>query len=101
MKIDKACVPLCMKKFDRKELKKMRELIDDSYRAHWMIDNLPVVSEEDEDGEFVSRGYPIGYVTKVGEGKNSRNIHHLYNHVKIIVKYSQMEEEFEGYRIVA
>lgn len=101
MKKDQNCVPLCEKKFDRKELKKMRELIDDEYRAHWMIDNLPVVSQDDEDGEYVSRGYPIGHVSKMGGEKDAKKIHNIHNHVKISVEYSENADEFDGIRIVA
>lgn len=61
----------------------------------WQIDGLPVAMRI-EDEEYIERGFPLGYVDNV-DGKNQ---HFLYNHVRIIVKFSENEEEFDGKRIV-
>ena len=45
----------------------------------------------------LSEASPFGYVESVDGGKDA---HYLYNHVRIIVKFSENEEEFDGKRIV-
>ncbi len=92
---DQQCEILCTKSHSKKELKKFRELIDEEYRVQWQMDGLPVTMRI-EDEEYIERGFPLGYVESV-EGKDK---HYLYNHVRIIVKYSENEEEFDGKRIV-
>jgi len=59
--------------------------IDDDYRVHWIVDNLPVgVYATNELRESVfTRGFPVGF--KVGSGKLTK--HYLYNHIRIIIQY--------------
>jgi transmembrane 9 superfamily protein 2/4 len=100
MQKDKLCAALCVKTYEKKDLLKFRELIDAEFYVHWEIDGLPVASLEEEDDEYITRGFPLGYVTEEGGEKEEKKVHHLYNHVKIIVRYSEIPEEFEGVRIV-
>jgi len=100
MQKDKMCAALCVKVHDKKELAKFRELIDGEYYVHWEIDGLPVASLDDEDDEYITRGFPLGYVSEEGSADKEKKAHYLYNHVKIIVRYSEIPEEFEGIRIV-
>ena len=74
-----------------------KQMIDVEYRVHWLLDNLPVAVRNDELG-YVSRGYPVGFVASSGKKKQPQ--HYLFNHVRIIVRYSEEEEEFEGVRVV-
>lgn len=98
MQTDKSCSQLCTMTYDKKQLKKFRTLIDEEFHVHWDIDNLPVASLEEEDDEYITRGFPMGYMTeKEGSGEQE---FFLYNHVKIIVRYSELPDEFEGIRIV-
>ena len=97
MKQDEACVILCRKVYKKDDLNKFKAMIDEEYRVHWLLDNLPVAVRNDELG-YVSRGYPIGFVNN-GE-KSQKTDHYLYNHVRIIVRYSEEPEEFNGARIV-
>jgi len=96
MQKDKTCSTLCVMKYDKKVLNKFRTLIEDEYHVHWDVDGLPVASLEEEDDEYITRGFPLGYITEEGKKKS----HYLYNHVKIIIRYSEIPEEFEGIRIV-
>jgi len=41
MKVPKACVKLCAKTYSEKDMKMFRELIDEEYRVHWLLDALP------------------------------------------------------------
>lgn len=41
MKVPKACVKLCAKTYSEKDMKMFRQLIDEEYRVHWLLDSLP------------------------------------------------------------
>ena len=100
MQKDKSCAQLCTMNYGKKELKKFRTLIEEEFHVHWDIDNLPVASLEEEDDEYITRGFPLGYTTEKEGGKKNEPLAHLYNHAKIIVRYSELPDEFEGIRIV-
>lgn len=55
MKQDEACAVLCKKQHKKKEMKLFRNMIDEEYRVHWLLDNLPVAVRNEELG-FVTRG---------------------------------------------
>ena len=97
MKRDEACVALCRKQHKKSEIAMFKQMIDQEYRVHWLLDNLPVAVRNDELG-YVSRGYPVGFVASTP--KNKKPLHYLFNHVRIIVRYSEEEAEFSGARIV-
>lgn len=97
MKQDEACIVLCRKQHKKSEISMFKQMIDQEYRVHWLLDNLPVAVRNDEAG-YVSRGYPVGFVASTP--KSQRPQHYLFNHVRIIVRYSEEETEFTGARIV-
>ena len=97
MKQDESCAILCKKNHDKKDMKLFRNMIDEEYRVHWLLDNLPVAVRNEELG-FVTRGYPVGFIATVPSKKDKQ--HFLFNHVRIIIKYSEIPEEFDGQRIV-
>jgi hypothetical protein len=37
MKVPKACVKLCQKQYNAKEMKLFRQLINEEYRVHWYV----------------------------------------------------------------
>ena len=97
VKKDEACVALCRKQHTHKEIAFFKQMIDAEYRVNWLLDNIPVAVRNDEL-VYVSRGYPVGFVATSGKKKQPQ--HYLFNHVRIIVRYSEEEEEFEGVRVV-
>ena len=81
-----------------------KSMIDQEYRVHWLLDSLPVAVRNDELG-YVTRGYPVGFVNSAastGESSSSKkkHQHYLFNHVRIVVRYSEEPSEFDGARIV-
>ena len=88
MRQDEACVVLCRKSHKKHEMDVFRHMIDNDYRIHWLLDGLPVAVRS-EDGAFVTRGYPVGFVASIAT--TNRPQHYLFNHVRIIVKYFEME----------
>lgn len=97
MKQDETCHVLCQKIHTQPEIEMFKTMIDQEYRVHWLLDNLPVAVRNEELG-YVSRGYPVGFIATTP--KSSKPQHYLFNHVRIIVRYNEIPEEFEGARIV-
>lgn len=101
MKQDEACVILCRKEHKKADMAMFQQMIDQEYRIHWLLDGLPVAVRNDELG-YVTRGYPVGFISQAAAA-GSKTRHYLYNHVRIIVRYNEVqneEEEYEGSRIV-
>jgi transmembrane 9 superfamily member 2/4 len=68
VKTSKTCEVACVRKLKKSEKEAFVRAIDDDYRVHWMVDNLPVgtfsskkrsMSTELNDFE---RGFPVGFV---------------------------------------
>jgi len=98
MMADEACIVLCRKVHKKNEIAMFKEMIDQEYRVHWLLDNLPVAVRNDELG-YVSRGYPVGFVAATPKKKKPQ--HYLFNHVRIVVRYFQNPDELEaGAKIV-
>ena len=92
-KVPQACQIACSVKLKKEQRDAFTNAITHDYRAHWIVDSLPVgVYEIDRlTRETVfTRGFPIGFSTKdatfdkVGRSKEK---FYLYNHVRIVVQY--------------
>ena len=83
-----------------KGLKKLKRRIDDEYRGHFILDNLPVsevhIWEGSEKGLFYRRGYPLG----TPGNKNKPTL--VNNHLQFKVKIHKPEASLglSGWRIV-
>eukprot|EP01038_Epipyxis_sp_PR26KG_P004204 gene4204-5977_t len=96
-KKDEACIVLCKKVHKKSEIDLFKRMIDEEYRVHWLLDNLPVAVRNDELG-YVSRGFPVGFIASTPKKKTPQ--HYLFNHVRIVVRYHEDETEYTGVRIV-
>jgi transmembrane 9 superfamily protein 2/4 len=86
MKVPEACQVACSVKLTKADRDAFIRAIDDNYRVHWIVDNLPVgmqIIDENIHETIFTRGFPVGF--KTGTGKKTR--HYLYNHVRIIIQY--------------
>lgn len=97
MKVPDACKILCLKKHSKADMRLFRQVIEDQYRIDWIVDNLPGAMRN-EQYDYVTRGFPVGFVAPSQFGK--RQMHYLYNHVRIILKYHEDISQFKGGRIV-
>lgn len=97
MKKDEVCQVLCRKVHKKSEIEKFKTMIDQDYRVHWLLDNLPVSMRNEELG-FITRGYPVGFTAMNPSKKKPQRF--LYNHARIIVRYNEDDTQFEGSRIV-
>eukprot|EP00906_Rhabdomonas_costata_P007205 RCo010364 len=107
MREDVTCQKLCVTKpkkenVDRKTgvsktLKKFKRRIDDEYRAHFILDNLPVsevfIWEGSARGLFYRRGFPLGTPA------NKSHPTMVNNHLAFTIKYHK-PEGLPGWRIV-
>ena len=98
------CQTLCYRSYKEKELALFRQIIADDYYVHWKLDDLPVAvrTHEVTIGDYVVRGYPVGFRYKIkDEDGQLHSKHYLYNHVRITVRVNLKEEQYEdGYHIV-
>lgn len=84
------CSILCRQNMDKGNMEQLQDLIDNDYRVHMQLDNLPVAIH---DNRKTSHGFPVGYRDNNGQ-------RYLYNHLSFLVKYHQAPH-FEGNRVVA
>jgi len=97
MKNDESCVILCRKLYKSDQTRMFREMISQDYRVHWVLDGLPVAVRH-EGADYVTRGYPVGFIVKSPD--TNKEHHYIYNHVRIIVRYTEDILDYEGSRIV-
>ena len=88
------CNILCVKKLKKTDLEKFRRLIQEEYRAHWQIDNLPVIMRV-EDEDYIERGFPLGYI-ETDQSKHGSKAFYLNNHIRIKIKYSNTGDAGDG-----
>mmetsp|Transcript_23891 Transcript_23891/g.35055 ORF Transcript_23891/g.35055 Transcript_23891/m.35055 type:complete len:644 (+) Transcript_23891:68-1999(+) len=82
MKVPKACEVACVTTLRRTGADEFSKAIDEEYRVHWIVDNLPVGVRDRTDDTF-HRGFPIGF-TSIENGVVKR---YLNNHIRIIIQY--------------
>lgn len=91
MKVPKSCEIACVKPLAKKERQSFIKAVDDEYRVHWMLDNLPVGMVKKERGsktEKFTRGFPVGFKDKAKQ-------HFIYNHIRIIAEYHDSEDIYD------
>eukprot|EP00613_Pedinella_sp_CCMP2098_P061225 CAMPEP_0171984130 /NCGR_PEP_ID=MMETSP0993-20121228/273664_1 /TAXON_ID=483369 /ORGANISM="non described non described, Strain CCMP2098" /LENGTH=507 /DNA_ID=CAMNT_0012636935 /DNA_START=66 /DNA_END=1585 /DNA_ORIENTATION=+ len=108
MKRPMACEIVCRKVLSKFQAKTFVEAIDNEYRVHWIVDNLPsatvVVNELAPDDPYFTRGFPVGF--KAQDFETGKDMHYLYNHIRIIVAYNEdhnpevSKRKFDGQRVV-
>lgn len=86
MKKPDNCAIVCKKTFKQRDIDMMKDIIDNEYRIHWSLDNLPVVvkNETNPDG-FSVKGFAVG--------NKFNKSYYIYNHIRIFVKYNQNDND--------
>jgi transmembrane 9 superfamily member 2/4 len=83
MKAPKTCEVACMKsKISKASAETFIKAIDEDYRVHWILDNLPVGTFRSSDQVF-ERGFPVGF--SIRDGKTIRR--YINNHIRIVIQY--------------
>ena len=111
VKVDEYCKFLCRKVYNEDEAETLREYIDDQYRAHLIIDNLPLAtvvevisSQSTEPSLKYDLGYDLGYVITGNDGTivdtnedhdhdHEDMRHFINNHLSFYVKVNLLQNE--------
>jgi transmembrane 9 superfamily protein 2/4 len=84
-KVQAPCQTACRVLLDKQKKDKFIKAIDQEYRAHWIVDNLPVAVKAHNDlrpdDAFFIRGFPVGGI----QDKK----HFLFNHIRLMIKYHE------------
>lgn len=84
MKAFKSCEIACTTNLKKPNAEAFIKAIDEDYRVHWIVDNLPVgVITGSEDSQRLERGFPVGFTEMVGNTKKR----YINNHIRIIIDY--------------
>jgi transmembrane 9 superfamily protein 2/4 len=78
---------LCSKKVDAAGIQKTRLLIQNEYRAEWIVDNLPGATSfmsTDKSRKYYAAGFKIGDVVKLTDDTPEFVI---YNHVTLVLRW--------------
>ncbi|KAJ4358116.1 uncharacterized protein N0V89_002695 [Didymosphaeria variabile] len=78
---------LCSKEIDAAAIQKTRLLIQNEYRAEWIVDNLPGATSfmsTDKSRKYYAAGFKIGEVVKNTDGSPEFAI---YNHVTLVLRW--------------
>jgi len=104
MRVDVRCQRLCATKPKEKDptqpsrqLKKLKQRIDDDYRGHLLLDNLPVSEVYAWGGRTGGLYYKLGYPLGVPGNKTRTTL--VNNHLSFTIKYHK-PEGIPGYRVV-
>jgi len=108
MKVPQACEIVCKKQLTKQQARLFSHAIDQEYRVHWIVDNLPastvVVNEAAPEEPYFTRGFPVGF--KARDYETGKEMHFLYNHIRIIISFNEdhnpdaAKRKFQGSRIV-
>ena len=113
---DQTCKILCRSEYDREEIAAFALMVEEEYRANFLLDNLPVamsIYHDTEDGETVKAyetGYPLGHVDwpvdaegepvvtmRVGDAPPPSTF--LFNHLRFTVLFNE-DPTRAGMRVV-
>ena len=105
MKKNVGCTKLCTTKPKEKDpskisrqLKKLKTRIDDEYRGHLILDNLPVSEVYIWEGRKEALYYKLGYPIGVPGNKTRDSL--VNNHLAFTIKYHKPDSGIPGFRIV-
>jgi transmembrane 9 superfamily protein 2/4 len=110
MNVEESCKILCKLEYNEEQMGEFAEKVNDEYRVHWIVDNLPAatrVVRDVSDGNVLTysyeRGYPLGFVggTEIMRNKYIEvGVPYIHNHVRLIVKFHKDKDSFSGSRVV-
>jgi len=105
MQIPEECKILCRKELTAAEVGEFSTRIEEDYRVHWVMDNLPSATKyvdetnPDKHVTIYDLGFPLGFRGADDIPGTKPGINYLNNHLLLTVKY-HTDESFEGSRIV-
>uniref|UniRef100_A0A7S3JWC0 Transmembrane 9 superfamily member n=1 Tax=Aureoumbra lagunensis TaxID=44058 RepID=A0A7S3JWC0_9STRA len=88
------CKIVCRKRVGKSGVKQFVQAIDDDYRVHWIVDNLPASTlltdrQDPSAAPYHVRGFPVGFTLSLQSGRER----FLFNHVRIVVSLHQVVDD--------
>ena len=105
MRVEETCKILCRKDLSAAEMKEFSVRIEQDYRVHWVMDNLPSATKYVDETvpskpvTIYDLGFPLGFKGSADIPGTKEGVGYLNNHLLITIKY-HTDESFEGARIV-
>ena len=94
------CQVACAIKLKKNEKELFVKAIEHDYRAHWIVDSLPVgsyvIDPNTKETNF-QRGFPVGF--RIKNEVNEKSKVYIYNHVSITIEYNESPSD-GGIKIV-
>jgi len=98
------CKVVCRKRLGKGGSKTFARAIEDDYRVHWIVDNLPastLLADRNEPSRaYRVRGFPVGFRDESSAGSQTQ--HFLFNHARLVVSlYAEENGKFSvvGFRV--
>eukprot|EP00965_Chrysotila_dentata_P004155 134446-Pleurochrysis_carterae.AAC.1 len=101
MQIPEECKILCRKELTAAEVGEFSTRIEEDYRVHWVMDNLPSATKyvdetnPDKHVTIYDLGFPLGFRGADDIPGTKPGINYLNNHLLLTVKY-HTDESFEA-----
>lgn len=106
-KVSKTCRRVCNPiTYTVEQLDDFAEKIEQEYRVHWIVDNLPAATKKmlyGQEGETMTiyeLGFPLGEMITVNQDKPDEVSPALNNHVDIKILYHEDAGRYDGMRVV-
>jgi len=112
---EESCKVLCKQKYTKEEIAQFAEKVEDEYRVHWIIDNLPAATRYmtgfSADGNTpiyaYERGYSLGFIggSPIVFNRLAKDgVPYINNHLRLVLKFHKHEDPTtpgpDGSRIV-
>jgi len=105
MGVEETCKILCRKELTASEVKEFTIRIEEDYRVHWVMDNLPSATKYVDETHpekpvtIYDLGFPLGFRGTSDIPGTKEDASYLNNHLLITIKYHK-DDSFDGSRIV-
>jgi len=105
MGVEETCKILCRKELTAAEAKEFSTRVEEDYRVHWVMDNLPSATKYVDETNpakpvtIYDLGFPLGFRGSADIPGTKDGVAYLNNHLLLTIKYHK-DESFDGSRIV-
>ena len=105
MGVEETCKILCRKELTGAEAKLFSVRIEEDYRVHWVMDNLPSATKYVDETNpakpvtIYDLGFPLGFRGSADIPGTKEGVSYLNNHLLLTIKYHK-DSSFDGARIV-
>lgn len=101
MGVEESCKILCRKQLTSKESAAFALRIEQDYRVHWVMDNLPSATKYIDETNpakpvtIYDLGFPLGFRGSEGIPGTAAGTSYLNNHLLLTIKFHKDESSFQ------